>query len=138
MFDYEKMLDYILKMFQLDGIAKDSHAPKVQIAITLDGVDLSRNITHVSARIKIIDPRAIDPRSGLPIGMEGSITKVQSRGELCFVLKIVLAKDNKNLYNTMFNDLFSGSGPFQLTDLVSTRTDLVSLLLRTNRPSGSP
>jgi hypothetical protein len=103
-FEYDKMLDYILKMFQLDGIAKDGNAPKVQIAITLDGADLSRNITHVTAGIKIIDPRAIDPRSGLPIGMVGS-TKVQSR-ELCFVFKIVLAKDNKNLYNTMFNDFF--------------------------------
>jgi hypothetical protein len=103
-FEYDKMLDYIIKMFQLDGIARDANAPKVQIAITLDGADLSRNITHVTAGIKIIDPRAIDPRSGLPIGMEGS-TKVQSR-ELCFVFKIVLAKDNKNLYNTMFNDFF--------------------------------
>ena len=104
-FDYASMVDYILKMFQLDEIAKDPTQSPVMIAITLDGADLSRNIQHVTAGIKILDPRAIDPRSGLPIGVEGS-AKIQSR-ELCFPLKILIAKDNKALYNTHFVDFFN-------------------------------
>jgi hypothetical protein len=70
--DYSKLLIFLLEMFKLDGIAKDSTQAPVQIACTLDGADISRNVSHVTAGIKILDPRAIDPISHLPIGMDGS------------------------------------------------------------------
>jgi hypothetical protein len=58
----------------------------------------------VTAGIKINDPRAKDPISGIPIGFKDS-TKVQCR-ELCFPCKILIAKDTKELYSMYFEDFF--------------------------------
>ena len=99
-FDYSLLLKYILKLFKLDRIAKKYG--KVSIGITLDGADLSRNIQHVTCGIKILDPRAINPLTGIPIGLEG----VQSR-DYCFPFKILLAKDTKALYQTHFKPFFA-------------------------------
>jgi hypothetical protein len=104
-FEYEPLLLYILKLFKLKDAARDINQPPVQISITLDGADLSRNVTHVTAGVKINDPRSIDPVSGLPIGVQDS-RKTQSR-ELCFPFKSLLAKDSKELYNNHFGDFFA-------------------------------
>jgi hypothetical protein len=101
-FDYEALLLYVLKLFELEDAARDVNQPPVQILITLDGADLSCNVTHVTAGVKINDPRSIDPLSGLSIGVQNS-RKVQSR-ELCFPFKSLLAKDSKKLYNNHFRD----------------------------------
>jgi hypothetical protein len=132
-FEYAPFLAYVLKLFQLDEVARDPNAAPVQFSITLDGADLSRNISHVTAGIKINDPRAKDPISGIPIGFEDS-TKVQSR-ELCFPCKILIAKDTKELYSKYFKDFFAffkqvetaGFGEFQRPFLVSSPQDLSSL-----------
>jgi hypothetical protein len=71
----------------------------------LDGADLSRNVTHVTAGVKINDPHSIDPVSGLPIGVK-NLKKVQSR-ELCFPFKTLLAKDSKELCDNHFGDFFA-------------------------------
>ena len=92
-FDYERVLLYLIKLFKLEDAARDINQPPVQMSITLDGADLSRNVTHVTAGVKINDPRSIDPGSGLPIGVQDS-RKMQSR-ELCFPIKSLLAKDSK-------------------------------------------
>jgi hypothetical protein len=103
-FGYEELLVYLLKLFQLEAAARDIHQPPVQISITLDGADLSRNVTHVTAGVKINDVRSIDPVSGLPIGVQDS-RKIQSR-ELCFPFKSLLAKDSKELYDNHFGNFF--------------------------------
>ena len=103
-FDYERVLLYLLQLFKLEDAARDINQPPVQISITLDGADLSRNVTHVTAGVKINDPRSIDPDSGLPIGVQDS-RKIQSR-ELCFPVKGLLAKDSKELYDNHFGDFF--------------------------------
>ncbi len=121
-----------MKLFRLDDIARDPNQPPVEFSITLDGADLSRNISHVTAGIKINDPRAVDPISGIPIGMEDS-TKVQSR-ELCFPLKVLIAKDTKSLYHKYFADFFAffkqvqetGFGEFTRPFIVSSPQDLSS------------
>jgi hypothetical protein len=56
----------------LDVDALDPDEPPVEFSITLDGADLSRDISHITAGIKINDPRAIDPKSRIPIGMDNS------------------------------------------------------------------
>ena len=94
-FDYSVLLTFLLKMFKLDKIARQEG--KVSIAITLDGANLSRNIQHVTCGVKILDPRAVNPLTGIPIGLEG----VQSR-DFCFPFNILLAKDTKALYQTHF------------------------------------
>ena len=75
----------------------------MKLAITLDGADLSWNVQHVTCGIKIVDPHAVNPLTGIPIGLEG----VQSR-EFCFPCKILLTKDTKALYQTHVSDFSSG------------------------------
>jgi hypothetical protein len=73
-FNYSKILMFLLEMFQLDHIVRVPSQPPVQLACTLDGADISKFVSHVTAGIKILDPVAIDPISRqLPIGLEGSI-----------------------------------------------------------------
>lgn len=104
-FNFRKLLWYILKLYKLDEILDDPSEGPVLLAITLDGADLSRNYTHVTCGIKIVDPRAIDPLSGLPIGIQGS-RAVQSR-DLCHAFQIVLAKDSSDLYEKRFKTFFN-------------------------------
>ena len=98
-FDEEELLSFLLVMFKLDGIAREEG--NVGISLTIDGADLSRNIQHVTCGVKISDPRAVNPATGIPIGLEG----IQSR-EFCFPFKVLLAKDTKALYQTHFKDFF--------------------------------
>jgi hypothetical protein len=129
-FDYCKLLAYLLCLYKLDNVARDPNQPPVQFSITLDGTDLSRNIMHVTAGIKINDPRAIDPVSRILIGMEDS-AKVQSR-ELCYPAKILIAKDTKTLYDKYFSDFFgffkevqeTGFGEFRRPFSISSPQDL--------------
>jgi hypothetical protein len=131
-FEYDKLLAYLLKLYKLDDVAKNPEEPPVEFSITLDGADISRNISHVTAGIKINDPRAIDPRTGIPIGRDGSVP-VQSR-ELCFPCKILIAKDTKDLYTNHFTDFFAffkeveehGFGEFTKPFIVSSPQDLSS------------
>jgi hypothetical protein len=104
-FDYEKLLLFLLKLYRLDKVELDPDQPVVEFSFTLDGADLSRNISDVTTGIKINDPCAIDPISGIPIGMEDS-RKVQNR-ELCYACKILIAKDSKTLYDSYYSDLFT-------------------------------
>jgi hypothetical protein len=87
-FNYQKLLSFVLEIYGLDEIARTTGG--VKIAITLDGAELSRNAGHVTAGVKITDPRAIDPITRLPIGVFGA-AKVQSR-ELCIPFKIVTVR----------------------------------------------
>ena len=96
-FDLDTVLRLILKGFGLDKFAAtDSGHPPVMLAHTLDGAMLASHLGHVTAGIKIVDPRAIDPMTGYAIGIDGLF---QTR-ELCFALQIVFGKDCKDLYET--------------------------------------
>ena len=68
-FDFATLTDFILKMFKLDKIARMKGG--VLIAIILDVAYLSRNIQHVTAGIKIEDPRAVNILTGIVIFLEG-------------------------------------------------------------------
>ena len=127
-FDYAKLLTFLLKMFKLDIIAVREGG--VQIAITLDGEDLSWNIQHVTCGVKICDPRAVNPITGIPIGCEG----VQSR-EYCFPFKVLLAKDTKVLYQTHFKSFLNGQK--HCTKLVMGNTSSSKLVYgKISCPSG--
>jgi hypothetical protein len=89
-FDYENLLLFLLKLYQLNKVALDPGQPSVEFSIILDGADLSRNISHVTAGIKINDLHVINPISDIPIDMKDS-RKVQSR-ELCYPCKIAICK----------------------------------------------
>ena len=98
-FDYSKLLNFLLNLFKLEQIAR--REGNVSISITLDGADLSQNIQHVMCGVKNCDPHAVNPITGIPIGLEG----IQSR-EFCFAFKMLLAKDTKALYQSHFKSFF--------------------------------
>jgi hypothetical protein len=114
-FDYKQLLLYLLKLFKLEDAARDINQPPIQISITLDGADLSRNVTHVTAGVKINDPRSIDLDSGLPIGVQ-DLRNIQSRA-LCFPVKSLQAKDSKELYDKHFGDFFNSFKSVQANEL---------------------
>jgi hypothetical protein len=138
-FDFPKLLEFLLKLYKLDAAHRDLTQPAVEFSITLDGADSSRNISHVTAGIKINDPRAIDPASGIPIGCD-NLRKVQSR-ELCWPFQIIIAKDTKTLYANHFSDFFNffqqveerGFGTYTRGFLISSPQDLSSLWKATGK-----
>jgi hypothetical protein len=101
-FEYLAMLRFALQLYKLEDIAKTDGG--VMIAMTLDQADLSRNVSHVTAGLKIVDYRAIDPETKLPLGVGNSVT-VQSR-DVCIPFKIILSKDSGNVYEDEFKDFF--------------------------------
>jgi hypothetical protein len=64
MFDYERKLRLILKTFGLEEVASRS---SIEICITLDGAELCDYLSHLTAGVKVVDKRAIDPRSKKPL-----------------------------------------------------------------------
>ena len=102
-FEYEPLLHYLLELYCLKEIAVNQGG--VNLSMTLDAADLSRNLTHITAGIKITDPRAIDPMTGLPFGMTKREATVQSR-DVCIPFKIVLHPDKSGAYDDFFGDFF--------------------------------
>jgi hypothetical protein len=100
------MLRFILKTFSLYEIAQRD---AVHICITLDGAELTKDLSHITFGVKVTDFRAIDPRVGSPLsynedGVFGNIFQVQSQN-YCFIMKSLLGKDNKAAYEH-FRDVF--------------------------------
>jgi hypothetical protein len=103
-FDLDNLLRLIIGGYGLDKYAATgSGHPPVMIAHTLDGAMLTAHLGHVTAGIKIVDPRAKNPLTDLPIGMD---LLFQSR-DLCFPAQIVFGKDCKQLYKDCFGQLHS-------------------------------
>ncbi len=102
-FDFGKLLGFLLKLYKLDKPHRDLTQPPVEFSIALDGADLSLNISHITAGINIKDPHAKDPVSGIPIGYK-DLCKIQSQ-ELCWQFKII-ANDTKTLYANHFSNFY--------------------------------
>jgi hypothetical protein len=103
-FDIEKCTTYLLKKFQLwdHVMAKEDGI----LAATVDGGQLAWKITQISAGLKIIDPRSINPRTGELLFGESGADNIQSSIH-CFPLYVHIAKDNKDFYNTHLTGFFS-------------------------------
>ena len=84
MFDLNIYLRLLLDGYQLSQYAMSGSSEKpVLIAYTLDGAQLTMNLGHVTAGVKIVDPRAIDPSTGVVV----PVCLMQSR-DLCFPCQI--------------------------------------------------
>jgi hypothetical protein len=57
-FHFEKMVRFLLKVFSLREI---SLSEPVELCITLDGAELTKDFCHLTFGIKVTDPRAINP-----------------------------------------------------------------------------
>ena len=67
----------------------------VLLAATVDGGQLAWKITQISAGLKIVDPRSINPRTGELLFGESGADNIQSSTH-CFPLCVHIAKDNKD------------------------------------------
>ena len=70
---------------------------QMQLAVTVDGGNLSWNVTQVSAGLKMVDPQAIDPINGSPLFGRTGYNKVQSEFH-GYPLYVTIGKGNKELY----------------------------------------
>lgn len=73
-----------------------SNAKPALIAETLDGAQLTHHLGHATGGFKIVDPRAMDPITGLPLCL------MQSR-DLCFPFQITFGRDCKDLHKDCFS-----------------------------------
>jgi len=107
--DFEKALCLLLKACHLHEVAETS---SVTIALTVDGADLFKGRMHVSTGVKITDDRGIHPISKKPLGVINvdddiiDYVKVQSQ-ELCCIMMIADAVDNKHLYEDVLRDFYA-------------------------------
>lgn len=149
-FDYEKMVRFILRAFSLHEIAQRE---RVELCITLDGAELTKDLCHLTFGIKVTDSRAIDPRDGCPLaysedGVFGNLFRVQSRN-YCFILKSLVGKDSKQAYrefadvfkffdNLMANGLpLNNNGPRIMPLIIWSPQDLSSIWKCLNTGSGA-
>lgn len=104
-FDYDMTLRLILTTFGLYEIAQRS---SIEICITLDGAELCDYLSHLTAGIKIIDKRAIDPRSGRPLcSYTDNLLGFACQSRNFFIIfKSLIGKDTKHAYNE-FSDFLS-------------------------------
>jgi len=105
-FEYERTVRLILKTFGLHEIAQMT---SVEICITLDGAELCDHLNHLTAGVKLVDKRAIDPKTKRPLftfseELLGSAFSCQSRN-FCFILKSLIGRDTKDAYDA-FSDFF--------------------------------
>lgn len=83
---------------------------RVKISLAIDGADLFKDRTHVSAGVKISDPNGIHPITKQPLFIRDEdgterIVKIQS-SELCCILIIADARDKKDLYKDIFRGFY--------------------------------
>jgi hypothetical protein len=102
-FEIYNFIRTILKGFGLaDNARTGSLCSPVLICWTLDYAQLTRELGHLTGGIKIVDPRAVDPQTGIPLLISG---KFQSR-ELSFPCRLAFAKDSKESYKECFGTFF--------------------------------
>ncbi len=57
-FNYEKMVRYLLRTFSLH---ENAQTESVELCITFDSIELSKDLCHVTFGMKVTDARAINP-----------------------------------------------------------------------------
>jgi len=92
-FDYRKVFVELVQAYGLDNIARER---SIAIGQSVDGADLSRHLSHVTAGYKIRDMSAIDPLTRQPV-FAGSHSTAQSRNH-CFPCQIHLARESKQIF----------------------------------------
>jgi hypothetical protein len=124
-----------------------------KISMSIDGADLVRDRTHVSAGIKITDEHGSHPITKQPllvISEEGeeSFVNVQS-SQVCCVMVIADARDRKDLYENVFRDFYDwgkqlashglpaeGDEPALQPFLLTHTSDMKAQWLLSNRGGG--
>jgi uncharacterized protein CbrC (UPF0167 family) len=109
-FNVERAVQFLLERHGLWQAVLSEE--RVLLAATVDGGELSWNLSHVSAGVKIVDPNAKDPVSNELLFGESGHDRVQSKFH-CYPLHIIIAKDNKQLYQSHLSDFFRDVNTFE-------------------------
>jgi len=112
-FNVSASVKFLFEKFGLNMAFNERCTEPVTLSATVDGGDLAWGLTQVSAGVKIVDPRAINPCTGQPLFGETGFDKIQSRSH-CFPLHIFIAKDNKELYQTHLSQFFREVNDFEV------------------------
>ena len=103
-FRFEHMFRYLMEAYGLTRYCLTTcNERQVLISFTLDGAVITKYLSHLLAGMKMVDSRALDPTSNLPLFLN---RKYQSR-ELCFPFKILFAKDSKKAYHDVMKNFFA-------------------------------
>jgi hypothetical protein len=107
--NFEQAFRLLLKACNLYELAQ---VDSVKVALTVDGADLFKGRTHVSTGIKITDERGLHPITKQPFLVaarehddDNMFVKMQTK-EVCCVMIIADAKDNKHLYEDVFKEYY--------------------------------
>lgn len=90
-FDAVKVTETLFKAF---GLIDEAKRRSVELGLTSDGAQLTNSLSHVAAGLKFNDVAMRDPVTKQPMLLHSPDSLVQSRN-LCFPLRIVIAKDSK-------------------------------------------
>jgi hypothetical protein len=123
--NFEPALRLSLKACSLHDLATTT---SVKVALTVDGADLFKGRTHVSTGIKVTDPRGIHPikkqqfmvSSAEERDDDDACVKIQSR-EVCCAMIIADAKDNKHLYEYVFQEYYQWGERLRLEGLPASQ-----------------
>ena len=105
--EFKNMVDVtqkIYKAFQIDEVAKTQ---SIEVCFTMDGFNLTNNLTFIMTGLKIINPSCISPLTS-----EKDLCPLfkkylpQSR-KWCFPLKLVMGKETTVMYTEEFNGMFN-------------------------------
>ena len=99
--NYGATMQHIFQYYGLNDIAKEDYA---EIAITVDGVVLTKSISHVTVGIKFVDRIALNLTTRLLILKSNDLID-QSR-ELCFPMTVVIVKDCQSMYDEHVSHFF--------------------------------
>ena len=122
--NFDAALRLLLKACQLHDRATTE---SVKISLAIDGADLFKDRTHVSAGIKICDPNGIHPVTKQPLFVrndngEEKIVRMQS-SEMCCILIIADARDKKELYEDVFREFYQWGSAIAAVGLPATETE---------------
>ena len=106
--EYEHIVKFTITLFKAFGLDKKAARSVVDIALTLDGSSLTKNLQFVMAGIKLVDCAVRDPYTGKydlkPIFGDKWFLP-QSR-KWCFPVKICMGKETEKMYQEEFKKIF--------------------------------
>ena len=106
--EYEDIVKFTITLFKAFGLDEKAARSVVDIALTLDGSSLTKNLQFVMAGIKLVNCAVRDPYTGKydlkPIFGDKWFLP-QSR-KWCFPVKICMGKETEKMYQEEFKKIF--------------------------------
>ena len=106
--EFSDVKDVTIKICDAFGLSEVAKRRPIDMALTLDGAQLTNKLSFVMAGLKLVDLAVRNPLTGefeLDPDAEGSKYLPQSR-KWCFPLKLCMGKETKQMYQEEFASIF--------------------------------